>query len=125
MDKKNTKEPKFKIGDEVWIIKRDLSISPKRIVGYKEVEGKITYELDVRFCQGISESELLKTLIYGFSKEGDIVLDCFSGSGNTAIASIELKRKFVGCDLNPTYAENSNARLSKLNSEGKFFSSQP
>ena len=61
MDKKNTKKPKFKIGDEVWIIEKDLSISLKKIVGYKEVEEKITYELDVRFCQGISESELSKT----------------------------------------------------------------
>jgi len=58
---KKNKEPKYKIGDEVWIIERDLTIAPKKIVGYKEVEGKITYELDVRFCQGISESELSKT----------------------------------------------------------------
>lgn len=58
---KKNKEPKYKIGDEVWIIERDLTISPKKIVGYKEVDGKITYELDVRFCQGISEEELSKT----------------------------------------------------------------
>jgi len=58
---KKNKEPEFKIGDEVWIIERDLSISPKKIVGYKEVEGKITYELDVCFCPGISKSELSKT----------------------------------------------------------------
>jgi hypothetical protein len=61
MNKEKPQEPKYKIGDEVWIIERDLTISPKKIVGYKEVEGKITYELDVRFCQGISEEELSKT----------------------------------------------------------------
>ncbi len=59
--KQKRKEPKFKIGDEVWVIERDLSISPKKIVGYKELEGKITYELDIRYCQGISEKELSET----------------------------------------------------------------
>lgn len=59
--KNKSGETKYKIGDEVWIIEEDLSISPKKIVGYKEVEGKITYELDVRFCQGISKNELSKT----------------------------------------------------------------
>jgi DNA modification methylase len=57
--------------------------------------------------------ELLKTLIHGFSKEGNLVLDCFSGSGNTAIASVELKRKFIGCDLNKSYADASNNRLNE------------
>lgn len=53
--------PKFKIGEKVWKIERDLSIVQEKIVGYKEVDKKITYELDVRFCQGISEEELFKT----------------------------------------------------------------
>lgn len=61
MTKKKINKPKFEIGDEVWIVEKDLTIAPKKIVGYKEIEGKITYELDVRFCQGISDSELSKT----------------------------------------------------------------
>jgi site-specific DNA-methyltransferase (adenine-specific) len=55
--------------------------------------------------------EILKTIIYGFSKEGDLVLDCFSGSGNTAIASKELQRNFIGCDLNSNYVKIANKRL--------------
>lgn len=35
--------------------------------------------------------------VYGFySFENDIILDPFMGSGTSAIAALELKRKFVG-----------------------------
>jgi len=63
LEKKKDNVPKFKMGTDVWIIERDLSIINKKIVGYKEVEGNITYELDVKFCNGISEDELSKTKI--------------------------------------------------------------
>ena len=36
-----------------------------------------------------------------YSKEGDIVLDPFAGSGVTAIESIKLGRKAVAIDLDP------------------------
>lgn len=55
--------------------------------------------------------ELLKTLIYGFSKEGDTVLDCFAGSGNTLKAAKELRRNFIGCDLNQEYTKIAQARI--------------
>ena len=58
--------------------------------------------------------ELLKTLIYGFSKEGDTILDCFAGSGNTLIASKELKRNFIGCDLNSEYYKTAENRISEV-----------
>tara|TARA_Y100000310_G_C20414345_1_gene683563 strand:- start:68 stop:412 length:345 start_codon:yes stop_codon:yes gene_type:complete len=64
--------------------------------------------------------ELLKTLVYGFSKEEGLVIDCFSGSGNTAMACKELNRNFKGCDLNFNYSENANKRL-----EEARHSSQP
>lgn len=59
-----TKEPKYKIGDEIWKINRDLSIVQEKIVGYKKNDkDEINYELDVKFCNGISEKELFKTKI--------------------------------------------------------------
>ena len=36
-----------------------------------------------------------------YSKEGDIVIDPFVGSGVTAIEALKLKRKAVAVDLNP------------------------
>lgn len=38
-----------------------------------------------------------------FTKEGDIVLDPFIGSGTTAIACVRSGRHFVGIEINPEY----------------------
>lgn len=44
--------------------------------------------------------ELPKWFIRLFTKKGDIVLDPFIGSGTTAIACIQLNRKYIGIDIN-------------------------
>jgi len=54
---------------------------------------------------------IIKRIIRTSSKEGDIVLDCFMGSGTTAKASKELRRKFIGCDNNKEYVNLTNKRL--------------
>jgi DNA modification methylase len=38
-----------------------------------------------------------------FTREGDVVLDPFVGSGTTAVAAKELNRQFLGIDINPEY----------------------
>ena len=39
------------------------------------------------------------------TKEGDVVLDPFMGSGTTAYVAQRLGRKWIGIELNPEYAE--------------------
>lgn len=46
---------------------------------------------------------LLKFYIANSTNEGDIVLDPFAGSGSTMEAAIELKRNFVGFEIDPKY----------------------
>ncbi len=58
---KKVKGQKFELGQEVFIIDKDLNIVPKKIVGFKKDGEELKYELDVRYCQGISEKELCKT----------------------------------------------------------------
>ncbi len=41
---------------------------------------------------------LLKRIIAASSNEGDLVLDCFSGSGTTLAVASELKRRWIGID---------------------------
>ena len=69
-------------------------------------------------------------LIKNHSNQGDIVLDVFMGSGTTAIACKNLNRKFIGFEISEEYCKIAEERLkqnilTELNSEGKFFSSQP
>ncbi len=66
--------------------------------------------------------EMIKNIVKVSSDEGDLVLDCFIGSGTTAIACKQLGRNFIGCDNNKEYVEIANKRLiqntlTKLNSE--------
>ena len=55
---------------------------------------------------------LLRRLIKLFTKQGDTVLDCFSGSGTTALASIQEGRNFLCCERDEGYVKIANDRLS-------------
>jgi adenine-specific DNA-methyltransferase len=45
--------------------------------------------------------ELLERIIRASSNEGDLVLDCFAGSGTTLAVANELGRKWIGIDNSP------------------------
>jgi site-specific DNA-methyltransferase (adenine-specific) len=53
----------------------------------------------------------IERIISLHTKENDIVLDCFMGSGTTGIVSKKLKRSFVGCDNNKEYVDMANERI--------------
>jgi DNA modification methylase len=58
--------------------------------------------------------ELIERIIRASSNEGDIVLDCFAGTGTTAVAAIGLERGFVGCDSASEYVVIANERISAI-----------
>jgi site-specific DNA-methyltransferase (adenine-specific) len=49
-----------------------------------------------------------------FTKEGEIVLDPFIGSGTTSIAAMELNRKYIGIDNNMEYVELARERITEI-----------
>ena len=55
--------------------------------------------------------ELLKLL----SKEDNLVLDPFVGSGTTAVVAKKLKRNFIGIEIFPGYCKLAEVRLEKTN----------
>lgn len=54
---------------------------------------------------------IIKELIKLLTKEGDIVLDPFMGSGTTALAAKELNREWIGIDINEKFCKNARERL--------------
>jgi len=48
-----------------------------------------------------------------FTKEGDVVLDPFVGSGTTALAAIQVGRKHVGIDINEEYVQLARKRITE------------
>lgn len=63
---------------------------------------------------------IIKNLIINSSKEGDTVLDCFSGSGTTCVACKELKRNFLGIEIDPEYHKISVDRLNGITAYGQL-----
>jgi len=72
--------------------------------------------------------KLIKRIVKVSSNKGDLVLDCFMGSGTTAVACKQLGRNFIGCDISEKYVKIANKRLEQetlLKIQGGRNSSQP
>ena len=63
-------------------------------------------------CNGMNEKtphptqkpeELVRKFVLASSKEGDLVIDPFSGSGTTLVVSEQLERRWAGCEIDPEY----------------------
>jgi len=55
--------------------------------------------------------ELMKWILLNYSKENDLILDPFLGSGTTAVACQNLHRNFIGIEISPEYCEIAKSRL--------------
>ena len=54
---------------------------------------------------------LVEPCILAGSKEGDTILDSFSGSGTVGLVALTNNREYLGVELNPQYAEMSVERI--------------
>lgn len=64
--------------------------------------------------------EVIEKLITDSTKEGDLVLDCFMGSGTTAVAAKKLNRNFIGYEIQEKYIEIAKRRLKQVDLELTF-----
>lgn len=55
--------------------------------------------------------DLMRQIIADFTQPDDTVFDPFMGSGTTAVACIELGRRFIGCENLPHYFQAASARV--------------
>ncbi len=66
----------------------------------------------------IKPLELIRRLIRNSSKENDLVLDCFLGSGTTAVACVLENRKYIGFEINKKYFDIANKRILETKKDG-------
>ena len=57
---------------------------------------------------------LIEPCILAGSRPGDVVLDPFMGSGTTAQVALQNGRKYLGCELNESYAELQQQRIKAI-----------
>ena len=60
---------------------------------------------------------LLERIIQASSNPGDIVFDCFMGSGTTAAVAMRLGRRFIGADINLGAIQTTTKRLLSVGKE--------
>ena len=65
--------------------------------------------------------KLFERCVYMCSREGDLVLDAFSGSGTTAVACYNLKRRFICIEKDYDYWKASCRRLEIEQNQARIF----
>ncbi len=64
---------------------------------------------------------IVQELIKLLSKENDLVLDPFCGSGTTCVAAKNLKRNYLGIEINPDYVNLAKERLKQTDFSQELF----
>lgn len=101
-----------------------LFFRDKGVKVYGEYATKRTYYVTTKNLQDkkqyghptIKPLEIIQNLIINSSLEGDIVLDCFMGSGTTGVACINTGRNFIGMELNEQYFNVAQERIKQAKS---------
>jgi site-specific DNA-methyltransferase (adenine-specific) len=65
--------------------------------------------------------ELMEVLIANSTNENDIVLEPFAGGGSTCIAAKNLKRRFIGIEINEEFCKTANERLEQAQRQQTLF----
>jgi len=58
--------------------------------------------------------EVMADFLRMSSKEGETILDPFSGGGSTLIACKMLKRNYIGCEISPEYVKIAEDRIKSI-----------
>ena len=93
----------------VWEIAFNSGSKSQTDFGRKETKSK--------FGHSGFPIEIPQTCIALSSNEGDTILDCFVGTGQSALASISLNRNFIGIDLDENAINLTKTRIAQFKSE--------
>lgn len=119
--------------DKSGLIEWSETNNPRKIIYADENKGKKIQDIwDFRDPGFVSETyptekdeELLKQIILCSSKEGDLILDCFCGSGTTIVAAEALSRHWIGIDSNEPAIKTTEKKLHALNQKQDLFKKPP
>ena len=81
----------------------DLWIDMLMVVRHRAKKGKIIPLKNLKL--------LLERIIQASSNPGDMVLDCFIGSGTTVAVAQKMGRRWIGCDINKGAIQTTSKRI--------------
>ncbi|HBR58465.1 MAG TPA: site-specific DNA-methyltransferase [Blastocatellia bacterium] len=77
-------------------------------VGTSSSRDKIAFEHPAIFPEKLVEDQ-----IRTWTNEGDLVYDCFMGSGTTAKVALQMKRRWLGSEISGEYVQIAEERLAR------------
>lgn len=83
-------------------------------MGFTDVWNDIDFYKEKRYHPTQKPIKLVERLINASTNEGMVVLDPFIGAGSTALACLNLKRYYIGIDIEPEYIQISKERIREL-----------
>lgn len=108
--------PNGRMPDDTWILRpQDVAegFDPCEDTWYfPRVAGTFKERAGWHGCQ--MPEQLLGRIIRGCSRPGDLVVDPFAGSGTSLAVAKKLRRRFLGFELSPNYAERIRQRLARI-----------
>ena len=103
--------PSAKVGKEGI----DIEVMGKRFVNPEGRNKRDVWFIPTASFKGahfaVMPEALVEPCVLAGSKEGDIVLDPFTGSGTVGVVALKHGRNFLGVELNPEYAEIAYKRI--------------
>lgn len=108
--------PKGRLPDDTWILRpQDLPEgfgADQDTWYFPRVAGTFSERQGFHGCQ--MPEQLLGRIIRACSREGEVVLDPFAGSGTTLAVAKKLGRRYLGFELSSDYARQIGARLDAI-----------
>lgn len=92
-------------------VKLNIGLSQRDV--FKINSTNIAHRKESGYHPTVKPIKLIRQFIKNGSDEGDLVLDAFMGSGTTAKACQEVKRNFIGFELDQKWVDVANSRLSQ------------
>ena len=112
-------------GNNIWLSGIELCVFGKKSKATFNLHCKNTV---LRYPCGVNKIhptqkpiELMRYIVNASTKEGDIVLDPFMGSGTTATACIREKRNYIGFEKSEEYWRKSMERIRNELSQQTLF----
>lgn len=89
--------------------------NPKGALPLNIIKGAVSSKQTIH--QAVQPGYLPEKYIKAVTKEGDIVVDPWMGTGTTGYEALKLKRKFIGFDINKQFVDFAQAMLSDLETQ--------
>lgn len=85
---------------------------------------KFVHSIDKGLHPTQKSLKLMEELLLIHSNSGDVVLDCFMGSGTTGVACVNTGRKFIGIEMDENYFKIGSERVQKALEEKEKLSTR-